>query len=255
MKLPLAGLGVLVTRPAHQSARLCDLLAKQGALPLSFPVLEITGPEDPTALRIVLTHLREFDLAIFVSPNAVNYAKDWIEAAGGLPPELAIAAVGQGSAHELTRLGWPINIVPKGRFDSEGLLAEPRLADVKGQRVVIFRGVGGRELLAEELTRRGATVVYAEVYRRIKPAIDPTELLHHLAWNKVHVAVVTSMEGLHNLYDLMGSAGRDWLCNVRLVVFSSRTAELARELGLRGTILVAKQSSDAAVVETLIQTS
>ncbi|CAK0757840.1 Uroporphyrinogen-III synthase [Gammaproteobacteria bacterium] len=253
MSSSLAGLGVLVTRPAHQAATLCRLLEEQGALPLPFPVLEITDPEDTAALRAM--PLREYHLAVFVSPNAVNRAKDWIEAAGGLPPGMTIAAVGQGTARELARLGWPTDLVPEGRFDSEALLALPRLAEMKGQRVIIFRGVGGRELLADELTRRSAIVAYAEVYRRTKPATDPTELLRRLAQQAMHIAVITSNEGLRNLHDLIGPVGREWLRDARLVMFSDRTAELARALGLRGTIHLTKQATDAAVVEALIHAS
>lgn len=253
MSLPLTGIGVLVTRPAHQATALCHLLEDQGAIPFPFPTLEITDPEDVTVLRTVLAQLKKFDLAIFVSPNAVVRAWNWIQAAGGLPSELTIAAVGQGSARELARLGWHAQLVPTERFNSEALLALPCLTEMSGQRVVIFRGEGGRELLADELTRRGATVVYAEVYRRVKPDANLTELTRHLASNTLQIAVITSSEGLRNLNDLLDLPGQDWLRNVKLVVFSDRTANLARELGLQGPIHVARPATDIAVLETIIQ--
>ncbi|CAK0743112.1 Uroporphyrinogen-III synthase [Gammaproteobacteria bacterium] len=249
---PLAGMGVLVTRPAHQATRLCRLLEDQGAISFSFPVIEIIDPEDTIAPQAALTRLRQFDLAIFVSPNAVIRAWRWISVAGGLPPGLTIAAVGQGTAHELQRLGRQADLVPEERFDSEALLALPRLTTMKGQRVIIFRGVGGRELLTDELTRRGASVTNVEVYRRIKPNTDPSELLRRLACNEIHVAVVTSAEGLRNLLDLVGPVGQDWLRDTQLVLFSERAVTLARELGLRGTIFVAKKATDAAVVEIIM---
>ena len=252
MSQPLAGLGVLVTRPAHQSAPLCRLLEEQGAIPFLFPVLAIVAPEDTAALRAVLARLHEFDWAIFISPNAVTYAQHWLTAVGGLPSGLTVAAVGQGSAQALERVGIAVDLVPSGRFDSESLLAMPRLSQVQGQRVILFRGEGGRELLADELTRRGATVAYAEVYRRVKPATDPTELLHHLGRHEIQVAVVTSTEGLHNLYDLLGVAGQDWLRDATLVLLSERSAGIARTLGLRGTLHVAKQATDAAILEALL---
>jgi uroporphyrinogen-III synthase len=215
--------------------------------------MEIADPEDPSALHAVLAHLQEFDLAIFISPNAVTCARRWIQAAGGLPPRIMVAAVGKGSARDLAQLGRPADIVPTGRFDSEALLEDVRLVDMTGKRVIIFRGEGGRELLADELTRRGATVAYAEVYRRVKPAADTAELLRRWARGEIHVAVVTSNESLDNLYDLVGPLARRWLQDTPLVVFSQRTADWARALGFRGTLRVTRQATDAAIVETLVE--
>ena len=257
--LPLAGLGVLVTRPAHQSAALCRLLEEWGAIPFSFPVIEIVEPEDTAALCAALAHPEIFDLAIFMSPNAVTHTFAWIKRCGGWanpeghPTGWIVAAVGQGTARELAHFGWTVDIVPVDRFDSEALLEDSRLAKMEGQRVILFRGVGGRETLAQELTRRGAIVTPAEVYRRLKASVDPTELVRRIADNTLHAAVVTSSEGLSNLYDLLGLEGRDWLQQARLVVFSFRTARLARALGLKGSICVVRQATDAAVREALFR--
>lgn len=244
---------MLVTRPAHQSAPLCRLLEEQGALPLAFPVLEIADPTDTTSLRATLARLEEFSLAIFVSPNAVIRAQRWLNNAGGLPPNLTLAAIGQGSANELARYGLTVHLAPTGSYDSESLLATPRLSRINGERVIIFRGTGGRELLHSELTKRGARVTYAEVYQRIKPTTDPCELHNRIAHKEMHAAIVTSSEGLHNLYSLVDPVGQAWLRDAQLIVFSERTASEARKIGLGGDIQVTTEASDAAIVAALIQ--
>ncbi len=252
MDRPLAGLGVLVTRPSHQSDPLCTLLAEQGAIPFSFPVLALAPPEDTTPLPALFADLATFDRVIFVSPNAVQYAADWIKTVGGWPPGVTATPMGAGTARALVQRGIPIDLMPSGRFDSESLLASLTFSDLRGQRVLIVRGEGGREWLAEELIRRGASVVYAAVYRRTQPTTDPAALLCRLA--EIHVAVITSSEGLHNLCALLGGEGQAWLQDTEIVLFSHRTAEQARSLGLRGVIHVTTQATDVAIVDVLLQT-
>ena len=119
---PLAGLYVLVTRPAHQAAHLINEIKKKGGNPVLFPVLEISDTSNPQPLLKVISHLDEFDLAIFVSPNAVDKAVPLIQAHRTLPPNLKIAVVGEGSANKLRQYGIKNIIVPSSRYDSEALL-------------------------------------------------------------------------------------------------------------------------------------
>ncbi len=234
---PLAGLGVLVTRPAHQAQHLGELIAAAGGRPIFFPVLEIVDLPDLGPLDALIDRLDTFDLAIFISPNAVAKAMNRIRARRTLPPGLAIAAIGKGSARALREVGVSQVIAPEGRFDSEALLALPALADMAGRRVVIFRGEGGRELLAEELRRRGAQVEYAECYRRARPTADAGPLLHLWARDELDAITVTSAESLHNLFDLVGKLGQQWMRKTPLFVPHERIADAARGLGLAQVIV------------------
>lgn len=248
----LAGIGILVTRPAHQADKLCSLIEAVGGHALRFPVLEILEPRDLDALNDVISRLDEFDIAIFISPNAVNKAMNRILARGPLPPRLRLAAIGKASARELERFGTPAHIYPSHRFDSEALLELDEMKQVAGQRIVIFRGDGGRELLGDTLRARGAHVEYAEAYRRGRPDADVNKLMHHWARGELDVIVVTSNEGLRNLFDMVGKLGQTWLCKTTLVVVSERMVQLARELGFKQPPVVAREASDDALVEALI---
>jgi len=245
----LDGLHVVVTRPAHQAEALCDLIEQQGGHAIRFPVLEIVEPRDHDALYAVIDRLPDYDLAIFISPNAVHRAMNLISARAGLPPSLAIAAVGRASAKALNQHGCSEVISPQQKFDSEALLAMAELQQVAGKRIVIFRGEGGRELLADTLRERGAHVDYAECYRRAKPDTDVNPLLQHWVRNEVDIIIVTSDEGLHNLYELVGELGRQWLMKTPLVVVSERTRVLAQQMGFTQTPILATKASD----ETLFQ--
>lgn len=229
---PLAGLGILVTRPAHQAEHLAELIRAAGGTPILFPVMEIVDLPDVRPLHALIDRLDEFDLAIFISPNAVTKAMNLIRARRPLPPRLQIAAVGKGSRKALIQFGVEQVLVPEQRFDSEGLLELPALQGMADKRVVIFRGDGGRELLGDELRRRGAQVEYAECYRREKPQADNAQLLHLWARNELHAITVTSAEMLHNLFDLVGKLGQQWMKSTPLFVPHERIAEVARGMGL-----------------------
>jgi uroporphyrinogen-III synthase len=247
---PLAGLGILVTRPAHQSEHLANLIRQAGGNPILFPALEIVDIPDLQPLNTLIDRLDQFDLAIFISPNAVNKAMNLIRARRKLPASLQIAAIGKGSAKVLAQYGVQDVITPKQRFDSEALLALPELQAVAGKHIVIFRGDGGRELLGDELSRRGAQQEYAECYRRQKPQADNGKLLYLWARNELHAITVTSTEVLHNLFDLVGKLGQQWLKKTPVFVPHERIAEAAREMGLEKVFVTG--AGDEAMVAGLV---
>ncbi len=230
INLPLAGLKIAVTRPRDQAAPLARRIEQAGGIPLLFPLLDIAPAQDQRALHEQISRLAQFDLAVFISPNAVQYGMAAIRnAVNGavLPHTLKIASVGQGSAKALRELGAADIIVPAGNFDSEGLLALPELQSVAGWRVIIFRGDGGRELLGDTLRARGATVDYAACYRRSKPQQDISVLLD----SAPDAITVTSSEALGHLWQMPGDAQRDSLCGLPLFVTHSRIATLAKQQG------------------------
>ena len=247
----LENTAVLVTRPAAQAESLAALIELAGGEAVRFPVLEILDPVDSAALQRIVDRLDEFDMAIFISPNAVNKAMNVIRSRRPLPARLKLACVGRGSARELKHFGQEDVIAPTGRFDSEALLDLPALADIAGQRIVIFRGDGGREVLGETLQHRGASVEYAECYRRGKPQVDTTALLRRWARGGIDVVTVTSVQSLRNLYDLVGKLGQQWLVKTPIVVISDRMVATCRELGFKGEPLIAPEASDEAIVKTI----
>lgn len=239
MTRPLTGINILVTRPAHQAGDLAARIRAAGGAPILFPVLEILDTEDQRPLLDLLARLDEFDLAIFISPNAVNKTMSLIRAKRTLPPKLKVAAVGQGTTRELRNFGVDEVIAPTWRFDSEALLDMDDLQQVKGKRVVVFRGDSGRELLGDELLKRGAVLEYAECYRRVKPNTDTASLLSAWANNEMNAITITSSEGLRNLFDMVGESGQVWLKKTPLFVSHERIVHAASKLGLTQVILTA----------------
>jgi uroporphyrinogen-III synthase len=245
------GRGIVVTRPAEQAQRLASLVRAAGGEAILFPVIEIRDIEDPRALHAVIDRLDEFDLAVFISPNAVEKAMARIAARRALPANLPVAAVGPGGVKALGRFGVNNVLAPAGRFDSEALLDLPQLGQLAGKRVVIFRGDGGRELLGETLTARGATVEYAACYRRLRPATDPAPLFAARARNGLAAITITSGEGLRNLCEMAGTAGQAPLASTPLFVTHARIAQGARERGF--TTVIVTQAGDEGLVTGLVE--
>ncbi|MBE7525848.1 MAG: uroporphyrinogen-III synthase [Gammaproteobacteria bacterium] len=232
----LTGLNIVVTRPAHQSAFLAEQIRALGGNPILLPVLEIADVPDLEPLKNIILRLDEFDWAIFVSPNAVNKSMPLIIRQRALPAHLKIATVGKGSADTLKQYGVDDVLVPDGNSDSEALLQQAVLQHMAGQRVVIFRGNGGRQLLGDTLTQRGAQVEYAECYQRRKPDLDTAPLLADWSHGKIHAVIITSSEGLHNLFDIIGMLGQQLLKLTPVFTVHERIAQTARELGLEKII-------------------
>jgi uroporphyrinogen-III synthase len=226
--LPLAGLKIVVTRPRDQAEQLAAGIERAGGTTLLFPLLEISPVSDPAPLQALAARLHEFNLAIFISPNAVRYGMAALGAAGAtLPEALKVATVGLGSEMALRKLGVANVMTPTQHFDSEGLLALPALQDVQGWRIVIFRGNGGRELLGDTLKARGAQVEYATCYQRAKPTHDINTLLEANA----DALTVTSSEAFAHLWSMLDEPARKRLEDIPLFVPHERIALVARTVG------------------------
>lgn len=233
---PLVGRGIVVTRPAQQSGPLAGRISAAGGEAILFPVLEIIDTPDLQPLIDVIARLDDYQLAVFISPNAVVRAMKQVKARRQWPVTMRVAAIGKGSVRELERFGVSGVLAPERHFDSEHLLELPELQAVAGQRVVIFRGDGGRELLGDTLAARGARVDYVECYRRARPAADAAPLLQAWAGNRLNAVTITSSEGMRNLFAMVGPSGQPLLQQTPLFAPHPRIAAVARELGCRNVI-------------------
>jgi uroporphyrinogen-III synthase len=245
---PLRGACVVVTRPARQAAGLVQQIAVLGGKPLVFPTIVILPPQDRSALDLAQRHLAQYDFAVFVSANAVEYG---VGDPAAWPANLVALAPGPSTAAALAAVGIGKIRIPATSMDSEGLLALPELADMRQKRVVIYRGGGGRELLGDALAGRGATVDYVDCYRREKPHGDFAALAAAWRSGEVDALTLTSSEGLDNLWELFDDASRRSIIGTPAFVPHPRVADRARELGFRRVIVSAP--TDAGLLASLIE--
>ncbi|MBL4851312.1 MAG: uroporphyrinogen-III synthase [Gammaproteobacteria bacterium] len=233
-----------MTRPAHQAENFCRLIEDAGGTAIRFPVITIKAIENSPTQNQQLATIDQYDIVIFVSTNAVQYAlPHW---PNGLPVSLMVAAVGNKTAANLRAHGITVDVLPKQGFNTESLLESPLLHSVEGKQIAIIRGIGGRTLLADTLRQRGAKVTYIEVYQRVLPKQRLCSVNIDL---NCDIITVTSQQGLRNLITL--SDDKDWLFSTALASNSQRTAKLARELGFTYDIVVSPEPSDDAMVTTI----
>ncbi|WP_420816160.1 fused uroporphyrinogen-III synthase HemD/membrane protein HemX [Paraburkholderia phosphatilytica] len=245
-----AAFTAVVTRPAGQSDALKSRLAAGGAQVLEFPLIDIADVEDPAPLRAALASLADCALVVFVSPNAVDRTFAQFDAIW--PHALPVAVVGPGSVAALARHGVaaPAHrvISPADahddeavRFDSEALFVQIEAVfgegGLEGRRVLIVRGDGGREWLADRLRECGALVEIVAAYRRVvpEPSVAAWSHVHALLAGEPHAWLVTSSEGVRNLRELADAhLNPDELQRLKAVPFVAphpRIAETARGLG------------------------
>ncbi len=241
--LPLQGLSVLVTRPKAQAQSLVQHINQLGGRAILLPLLAICAVADSARLQQQLATLSHFDLAIFISPNAVQYGMQAIAAAHASLPK-KVATIGASSAQSLRACGVPNVLVPTLQSDSEALLALPELSDMQGRRVMILRGDGGRELLGDTLKARGASVEYASCYQRSAAPLSTADLLRD--WPDV--ITVTSSEALVYLHALR--AENLPLLATPLFVPHARIANLAQQQGWQNVHL--SEAGDAGLMAALI---
>jgi uroporphyrinogen-III synthase len=251
---------VIITRPEPQASLWQQHLAAMGLASVVAPVMAITPVSDKNAcerVKQLVLNIDHYQKAIFVSRNAVNHAFEWLETYWPqLPMGIQYFAVGSGTAEQLSRADVNVTALTgqDSAMNSEALLADPSLQQVAGDKIVIFRGVGGRNVLAQTLRQRGARVDFCELYQRQRPAGAATWLAHALApaQRRRDLLVVHSGESLHNLVTLLSARPElaDYARTCPLVVPGERVTKLAREQGFR-QVLTAYNASDRAMLDTL----
>ena len=236
---------VVLTRPQADSERLSQTLQCEGFQTWVMPIMTIEAI--PDAERALSPSLSDDALCIFVSANAVRFGLPQLGPDFARCPDLTVIAVGNKTRDTLVAEG--IQAQVPFRADSEGLLAMPALSAPDSRDVVIVKGEGGRELLASELTRRGARVTEWVCYRRCWPDVDVSEL------DKVGDGLIfqaSSGEALLRLAELVAGGGRVDLFQSPIIVPSDRVARLAIDMGW-GQVIRAEDASDDAFIRALKQ--
>jgi uroporphyrinogen-III synthase len=249
---PLQGIGVLVTRPEMQAMPLCRLLEAQGAATYRLPAIDIKPFGDRRALSARLGDLGAFDLIIFVSANAVRFGASLLDQ----KRNLELAAIGPATARALNLAGYRVTITPPAGFDSESLLAHATLKNPAGMRILLVKGSDGRELLADELQRRGASIEAVEVYRRERAAPGPAALAsleQQFTAGEIQVITATSLDIAESLLGLATPALRREFNRVQWLVPSARIVEGVGRLGLRAPLLLATSPEDQDLLAALLR--
>lgn len=239
----LKGLKVLVTRPEAQAEGLVNLLLAQHAEPVLLPLIEIKAIDTSHWPQV---DWRKVSWLIFVSRNAVQHFCQGLTKP--LPSNVKYVAVGNGTAQAMQAHGLVVSLQPAISNGSEGLLKLPEMQNLAGQKVVIIRGQGGREHLAETLQTRGATIRYIEVYSRQLPTVTVDQKAAALT---VDILLATSVQSVTHLLQIFAD-NKPQITAKPLVVLSERIKQYAFSQGF-SDIVVTENASDDAIMQKLIE--
>lgn len=247
------GWRLLLTRPTQESAALAATLAQQGIYSSSLPLLGIEALSETTEQRAMLADLGRYNAVIVVSKPAARLSLDLLGRYQlPTPAEPPWFSVGAATAQILREHGLQV-YYPEHADDSEALLGLPQfqqaLAQVDSPRVLIVRGEGGRELLAQRLRSQGAQVDYLPLYRRVLPPYPPAALAQRVQAERLNALVVSSGQGFVHLRQLAADAWAQ-LALLPLFVPSPRVAEMARAAGAH-CIVDCRGASAAALLAAL----
>lgn len=256
----LQGLTVIVTRPEQQSQQLCSLLTSAGSKPVSLPMMSIISDDDAIdkeQIKQCILDLDHYHHVIAVSTNAAQLFHQWVDQYWPqLPIKVNWLAVGEATANRLKVFGYPVSH-PEAGMNTESLLSLPELQQLTHQKVLICRGIGGRETLAETLQSRGAKVDYLELYYRSPCRYNRENLrdtlMSPVAENQPTAILISSGEGLQNLtkeLQQLTATEIQSLLQTNIVVPSERVAELAESMGYQ-SISVADNATDQAMMTAL----
>lgn len=245
----LHGLRTLITRPIHQAQDLAVQTRFSGGSVIHFPTLDIIGPKNIKKVVLGIRKLNQYDLVIFISPNAVLKTADYIhDIWPSWPKNLKTIATGAGTALSLKQHNLPCDNYPEKDFNGIGLLKLIALQNIKQKKILIIKGEGGRHGLAKGLKDRGAQIDNLNVYRRQLPKIDKNNIPYQDA---IDVIICTSHSGLKNLVRLLYPYWQDILFKKQLLVISPRLADSAKKLGFVKPPLISDNATNAAILQQL----
>lgn len=238
---------ILLTRQPDDNQRLAQRLSELGVQCESLPLLALRPLDDEGPQRRLMLELDRYQVVIVVSRLAATLGLELLDRYWPQTPVgIDWLAVGPASAAPLTDYALPVQLPDDGQ-DSEALLRLPlwqahfSRPDLK---VMIWRGEGGREHLAEQLRAAGGQVDYLELYRREPPA-DLALQLTAVAARGISGIVVLSTQALEHWHE---NAGADWSQQRcwRCWVPSARVAAQAADLGCHD-VVICEGADDAAI--------
>lgn len=269
MAQALTGQRVIITRPRAQAELWSELLMARGVITEIVPLLELRAVSDEEQVQEIKTRVLDFDLyqkAIFVSQNAVEFGLHWLENYWPqLPQGIEYFAVGETTARQLQQQGIRVSAltaIATGAMNSESLLRAPELQNVNGEKIIIFRGCGGRGHMGEILQARGARVDYCELYERLLPEVAQQQLVAAFndaeKWQYHNVIALHSGESLKNYCQLLEQLKTERATHnvgqkiqaLPVLVPGQRVKELAQAAGFVDIIL-AENATDQSMLMAL----
>jgi len=232
----MKNLRVLNTRPKNQAKQLTQTLRDGGCVVVECPTLEIKPT--PSQWLQTLPDLRQVAMGIFVSVNAVHFFFKGLKQQGiDWPSGLHVIAIGQATADALEAHGIKVHEIPSFP-DSTHVVSLPSVQQLTSMHsVLLIKGVGGRPDISNYLISQKINIIPIEVYKRELPQVNSQQLADIWRKDQVDIILLTSIESLHNLFELFGVDAKPWLISKCYLVLSERIAQAASGLGIKNIMI------------------
>ncbi len=241
----LSGKRILITRPRAQASALVDRLSSLGAVPVVFPTIVISEPEDLAQLDQAINSLSSYAWVIFTSTNGVVYFWQRLKALRKdhrVFKGVRVAAIGPATTAALRQRWIQPDFVPD-EFVADAIPSG--LGDVRGRRILLPRADIARPALVNELEKLGALPDEIAVYQTLPANPSPEELaeLEH----GIDVATFTSSSTVYNFVHILGDGAASLLKGAVIACIGPITAETAHSLGLAVDVVATKYTADGLV--------
>ena len=242
--MALRGKTILTTRASAHSGDLSVRLTQLGARVVECPTIELEPVENQTAIDDAIVRMNSYHWLLFTSANAVDYFMKRI-AFEHAACRIRIAVVGSTTARKLEAWKLAPSLMPE-HFNAEGLL-EAFPQDMRGVRILFPRAEVAREILPEELRRRGAIVDVLPVYRTKKAELDIRQIF---AREKFDCVVFTSPSAIRFMAEMLEEDLSAALDRIPIAVIGPVTARACEPFGLRAAI-VSQSATIPALVDAI----
>ncbi|MFO0688888.1 MAG: uroporphyrinogen-III C-methyltransferase [Myxococcota bacterium] len=245
---PLFGRAVLVTRAREQTDELAAALRSAGALPVLRPMIELAAVADAAGragIEAALARLETYHALVFTSSNAVRFfaeAHESIRGRGvGITPSTRLFCIGERTAEEALRSGYPVHLIASGRSDAQALLAEivPLLSN-PGERVLIPRSRIAATTIADGLRAAGVEVDSVAFYENRRPDVDVAELRARLVSGGLHALTFTSPSTVDHFLACLDEAALAAARRCMIAAIGTTTAKRLAQAGLPADVVPAK---------------
>ncbi len=240
-----------ITRPVDQAKNLTKVLEERGAKVFHLPLMIIEALPQDEELEKKIKKLNQYDMAFFISTNAAQIGMELLEPYfPTFPKNVTYFSPGPITAKVLQSYGIDV-AYPEKAMSTEALLILPEIRKIiqkkskKKKRAVIFRGIGGREFLANTLRAKGMVVDYIELYKRVLPEYKESYLKDILKNKKPDGIVFNSAEAIHNFMVLFEKIYPAYI-EIPVFVSSPRLENVVRKIGFE-TISLLKAADDKSI--------
>ncbi len=235
MKSPLEGKKILLTRPKDQNPEWADRLELIGAIPVIFPLIEISAPEGSTEMEEVLAQMYQYDWVVFTSINAARYSLEITNRILLMSHKVYIAAIGSKTAAYLEGHGLEVDFMPL-IFTSANLSEE--IDDIRNKKILLPRTNIADDDLANELRQKGATIKEITVYNT-HIVNDKHDSLQQVADEGLDVITFASPSAIEAFCDMKIDKKK-----AKIACIGPVTAGKALQLGLKVDIVAEKYTTE-----------